>query len=270
MPVSLLLVEGKLDVEVLTPLMLTLTSSPTVDRGGSKGELKPKCRDKRELQSSVAACYVRDRDFDFEPPDDTSRPTVDSLLGWRWSRHELENYLLEPDILAEVTGGSRATAEAALLAAASQILHYTAARWTVGTARRKLPPFRELPTRPSDKPECWVPAPHARTSVANHRWLHGHIKDFRDQVEPVLADPSTDAELLARTARLTALSDVDETLVWYSGKDLLAALEPKLYRTVDNNPIALRRALARWIREHPERTLELLPEWRALLALLSN
>ena len=43
------------------------------------------------------------------PPSDLSKPTVDAEdgntpIGWRWCRHELENYLIEPLLVSEATG----------------------------------------------------------------------------------------------------------------------------------------------------------------------
>lgn len=61
-----------------------------------------------------------------------------------------------------------------------------------------------------------------------------------------------------------------EVLVWHAGKDLMAAFEPGLYRAVAHNPVELQRRLVGWVREHPGRMLELVPEWRALLALLAG
>lgn len=269
MPVSLLLVEGKLDVEVLSPLLWYLTAGMAIAAGGSKGSLKPRCRDEREKPKPVVACYVRDRDFDFDPPDDTSRPTPDSKLGWRWSRHELENYLLEPEVLAGTVGCSTMEAETALQRAAAQILHYTAARWSVGIARRSLPTFKDLPTRPPSLGEgIKIPEPQARSLDAARTWALEHIGAFRELVRPVLAEATIDGNFTAQMGVLSGLTGVTEVLVWHSGKDLLAALAPAFYRSVGNNPTVLQRRLAAWVREHPERMLELVPEWRALLDLL--
>ncbi len=154
MPVSTLLVEGELDAQVLNPVF---GGSPMIERGGSKGSLLPKTRDKRGKTPDT--CYLRDRDFDYDPPTDLTRPSVDAedkrpqntgprVLGFRWCRHSIENYLLEPAIVHAATGWSEEDFTRALLDAAKHIEHYTVARWAVGIARRSLPPFRELSTRP--------------------------------------------------------------------------------------------------------------------------
>ena len=76
MPVSRLLVEGKLDRELLGPL---LGGSPVLDPHNTpKGSLAPRTRDLRRDTSQIA-CYLRDRDFDFLPPLDLSQPTIDTV-----------------------------------------------------------------------------------------------------------------------------------------------------------------------------------------------
>jgi hypothetical protein len=104
MPVAKLFVEGNLESEVLYSI---LAGTPVLQKGGSKNSLKPRARAER-AENRVAAGYLRDRDFDFDPPEDLSRPTVDCEengipIGWRRCRHELENYLLEPGMVGEAT-----------------------------------------------------------------------------------------------------------------------------------------------------------------------
>ena len=104
MPIIKLFIEGNLESEVLYPI---LQGSPVLQQGGSKDSLKPRARAARQENHQVAAGYLRDRDFDFDPPTDLSKPTVDceegSLpIGWRWCRHEIENYLIEPVLVSEV------------------------------------------------------------------------------------------------------------------------------------------------------------------------
>ena len=147
MPVSHLLVEGTLDMEVFAPLF---AGNPIVGpRPTSKGSLAPRARDLRR-DSGWTACYIRDRDFDFLPPVDLSQPTTDTTdggtpLGWRWCRHEIENYLIDPGVIHAALGWNRAAFEARLVDAARSIKHYQAARWVIGLARHVLPPAPGVP-----------------------------------------------------------------------------------------------------------------------------
>lgn len=274
MPVSVLLVEGKLDAEVLSPVLMTLPVKVALEPVGTKSSLRPRARDRRQGLAGVPTCYVRDRDFDFDPPVDMSQPTVDSrhdaggVLGWRWSRHEMENYLLEPRLVEAATGWGAADFARELLAAAKNLQHYTAARWAVGIARRSLPPFNELPTRPAELTnEIKVPADCSQTACFT--WALQHVDAFRRQVEGTLEVAAVQASLAERAHRLTGLMTTDEVLTWHSGKDLLAALAPLIATRPEANPKAFLSRLRRWVQGSPREAVGLFPEWQALLTALA-
>jgi hypothetical protein len=89
-PIAKLFIEGNLDSEVLNPI---LRGDPVLQLGGSKNSLKPRANTERR-ENKVVAGYLRDRDFDYYPPEDLARPAVDSLagndaVGWRWCRQRL-------------------------------------------------------------------------------------------------------------------------------------------------------------------------------------
>ncbi len=271
MSVSRLLVEGNLDAEVLGPL---LAGKPVVLGGSPKGSLPPRTRDLR-LSTRQPVCYVRDRDFDFLPSTDLNRPSVDqtigsAALGWRWCRHEIENYLIDPGIVHAALGWDRAVFEGQLVASARSIKHYQAARWTVGQSRQILPPARELPTRP---PEC-TPSefrlPTDLSPIATAAWVQTQAADFLADVQTILAPSALTAALDNYTTKLTEefLADIMNVLVWCSGKDLLAGLIPWLRSTHKIHPSQLRTRVRDWIIDNPDRTLSLLPEWDALRNLL--
>jgi len=273
-PVSVLLVEGKLDAEVLSPVLGTLPVRVTLEPVGSKSSLKPRARDRRQFPVGVPTCYVRDRDFDFDPPVDRSQPTVDSrhdvggVLGWRWSRHEMENYLLEPRLVEAATGWSVADFTHGLLATARSLQHYTAARWAVGIARRSLPPFNDLPTRPAELTnEIKIPADCSQ--AACFTWALQHVAAFRRQVEATLEVAAVQSSLAERAQRLAGLMTSEEVLLWHSGKDLLAALAPLIATRPEANPKAFLSRLRRWVQGSPQEAVVLFPEWQALLTALA-
>ena len=71
MPVAKLFVEGTLEVQILTPILL---GNPVPQHGGSKDTLRARAGTERR-ENKVAAGYLRDRDFDSDPPADLTRPT---------------------------------------------------------------------------------------------------------------------------------------------------------------------------------------------------
>src|SRR5258708_6318678 len=143
MPVSTLLVEGTLDVAVLTAVLSG--AGVVIVPGGSKYGLPPQARNRRQAVPEQVSSYLRDRDFHSDPPTDASEPIVDRLhdghvLGWRWCRHEIENYLIDPELVAVASGWDKDQYRAQLVSAACRIRHYQIARWVIGNVRRNLPP----------------------------------------------------------------------------------------------------------------------------------
>ena len=267
MPINLLLVEGNLDSEILSSLF---QGSPPVRRGGSKNGLKPQARYERE-QNRVVAGYVRDRDFDFEPPDDLNAATVDSgfqntTLGWRWARHEIENYLLDPHIVANAIGVSQDDWSQILVDAALRIRWYEIARWTIGQVRRNLPPQYELETRPADFNELQIP--EATDEPASRDWCLNSIRKFATTVEESTSSETIVENFEQRAEKLSDefFSDATQVLVWCSGKDLFAALtQATLGQLGLNNGGELRAALRDWFRENIEASANHFPEWQDLI-----
>lgn len=265
MPVNKVLVEGKLETTILSAV---LGGAPLVERGGSKNALKPQVEEQRRRTGQVI-CYLRDRDFDDDPPHDRTRPKAHSerdgfTLGWAWCRHEMENYLLEPEIVARATGADRGEYEAALLDAATRICAYQAARGAIGETRRSLLPPYELNTRPVDIPTDPPRIPDALDADTVSRWARDHAGAFRDRVCPQLAPVEIQRCFEERRRVLErARSSVAEVLIWFSGKDLFAALSPWSERRGFPNPGDLRALLRDWMKDHPEDVLAQLPEWRS-------
>lgn len=273
MPLSQLYVEGSLDVILMTNIASTLPEgAPAILSGGSKGSLRPRVAEARRKQ--IHACYLRDRDFDTDPPEARSEPVADrnaqgDVIGWRWCRHEIENYLLEPAIVARATGWHEADYTRSLLAAARSLRYYTAARWAVGTARRSLPPLYDLCTRP-DTLRNEIKVPGDLSEQASRGWIATYVGDFRDAVAHQLADVTTAATFERWSRLLDLVSDPQQALLCHAGKDLLAALEPELVRGPLRNPVEFRNAIRDWILAHPTQALAHLPEWSALLRFFAH
>lgn len=280
MPVSTLYVEGDgrdpIDLSILQAL---LGGRPLVVPGGSKGSLKPRARNAREAVPPVLACYLRDRDFDYDPPQDRSAPVVDShvkgttgpVLGWHWCRHEIESYLIDPRLVAAASTIPEATIADALQAAAIELQVYVAARWAVGVARRGMPSSGTLSTRP---PEF---AGHEFRTLAVKRdehqlpdWVRDSIQQYRDGTNAALAESVLHGHLQDYIVHLNHAihGSTEDILVWFSGKDLMAALAPTAYRSFASNPKELRHRLRNWVRSHPDQAMAMFPEWQALRELL--
>jgi hypothetical protein len=271
MPVSQLLVEGRLDADLLRPVF---QGRPTVDFGGSKYSLSPRARIERQ-RSGANVWYLRDRDFDYPPPSDLSQPVVDhfdrgTILGWHWCRHEIENYLLEPVMVATAMGWDMTTYRAELTMAARRIRHYQAARWAVGIARRSLPPNYELETKPAVCAGHDFRLPDDLSESTSFQWARDQVGDFQTRVNQVLGRGAVDNSLSAQAGIFTDafLSSITEVLVWFSGKDLLAALEAWLQAQGLANAGDFRARMRAWVQTHPDEALNHLAEWNKLRDLL--
>ena len=271
MPIARLFVEGSLEVQVLTPILL---GNPVPYQGGSKNNLKARAGTARR-EDKIAAGYLRDRDFDFDPPADLTKPTLESSFentgipfGWRWCRHETENYLIDPAVVSEAMGWTGAEFEEALRQAAGQIRSYEAARWTIGIVRRELPPNYALATRPDGLNEIGLPLVIHPTAV--NAWASKNIADHRAPMVAATDPASVQASLDTFGARFTDafIADIGMVLMWFSGKDLLAGLADWLVTKNVPNPGAFRADLRDWVITNPVRAVELLPEWNSLIQVV--
>lgn len=268
MPVDVLLVEGELDAQLLGAVF---AGRPVVEAAkASKNALAPRVRTER--RKGKPAYYLRDRDFDYDPPEGASSPTVDTvdrehddaILGWRWCRHEIENYMLEPAVVARALHVAQEEFTEALVRSGMRIRHYEAARWSVGRARRRLPPLYRLETRPKGAANREFYLPDDPTEGRMRDWAVQHVSEFREGISPHLRSERVAAnfETLRDVLSDKALSSVQHILLWFSGKDLLATLSEWLKARGFDGPGEARSVIRDWMIEHPDDTLAALEEWR--------
>lgn len=259
MVLRVLLVEGSLDAQVLRPF---LQRPPfTVERGGPKNGLP------HEARRHIGGAYLRDRDFDSEPPSERSSP-VDcdkEIHGWTWTRHEIENYLIEPALFAAIL---RVDAEAwsdALLDATARLSAYQAARWTIGQARRVLPPTYKLTTAPRNCSDDFK-LPADLTRPAQESWLIEHTGTFMRRIVPILTEDSLRGDFEARIAAFeeTVVGDISEAIVWFSGKDLIGACRSWLAEHALGSPSTVVARIRDGLIENPQLAEAHLPEWVSL------
>lgn len=199
MPVGVLLVEGdgKLDAALLGAV---LKGHPLIEAAGPKHGL-PQATSKRGSKQ-IEVAFLRDRDFEFDPPANaTSQPepcrTRDfggkELPGWHWCRHEIENYLLEPGLVAAALGWDQAAFAAELVAAARRIRPYEVARWVVGSCRRAVPQPNRLTTRPDGVGDHGLPAA-CHDEPAMRDWVVNHAISFESTVRRAVCADAAAAE----------------------------------------------------------------------------
>lgn len=276
MPVSELLVEGELDATLLNAV---LRGKPAVRSGGSKNALKPKVVEDRRRNKLSTASYIRDRDFDIDPPAVRVQPQVHErdakgqVLGWFWCRHEMENYLLEPGLVARALNEDVGLYLSRLLIVACQIIAYQAARAAIGVVRRSLPPSYELRTRPVEFKDDALVLPGDLSAETLSAWACDQADRFRARICPQL-EPKAIMEEVERRTKLLARAQQEsptEILVWFAGKDLLAGLARPEWLAPRRlvNAGEMRARLRNWVRDNPDEALDLLPEWKNFVTILN-
>lgn len=246
--------------------------APAVEMAGSKSSLKTLCRYKNpDCDGTVA--YVRDRDFDYEPDSASVGPFLipGSPRGWHWKRHEIENYLLDPELVGKVFPSVRLQAyKEELVAASKRIRLYEAARWTIGEIRRKLPPYYTFSTRPDIGDGDFV-LPSSLGESECEQWVMSQVTTFVAHVGNVASRESVKRVLATISRRFTEefCSAYDQVLVWFSGKDIIASLEPWLIATLHLDAPGFRNAVRDWITENPDQALQVHAEWQEFARYLS-
>jgi hypothetical protein len=265
MPVTKLLVEGDLDTEILAGLC---GGAPAVEKRGGKYGLPGMVQRERASTANPGIYFLRDRDFDFEPAANSPHapsPMLSGdqkLLGWRWFRHSLENYLLEPVIAAEALHRERVEWERLIERAGQAIRFYQAARWTMGQARAQLPPSRKLRTSVTD---AEFGLPENLSVEASRTWCLAAASEFIAPVQSAFDPQVLKAAFESYRVKFEAFAAAD-ILVWFSGKDILSHIANQLNVS---SPKEVRNRLRDWVRNHPEKALELLPEWKALKRVMA-
>ncbi len=269
MPVTKLYVEGNLDEELLGGI---LAGSPVVQKCGGKYGLPGIVVRERRDTANDGVYFLRDRDFDYEAaasatqlPTPITSERSGALLGWRWSRHSIECYLLEPALAARALGKPQGELEELIQQAGRELADYQAARWTVGQARAKLPLSRHLETAPEELPDEFG-LPDDRSEKASWTWLSSATREFIQPVTAAFAEEALRDKFDGYRIRLGAM-DVRGILVWFSGKDILTFISPRLG---SESPKTIRNRLRKWVRDNPDEAVRLLPEWAELKRLLSQ
>lgn len=269
MPVTKLYVEGDLDEEILTGI---LAGAPVVEKRGGKYGLQGMVLRERSATGNDGVHFLRDRDFDFEPSASaphTPTPILSErtkvLVGWRWFRHSIESYLLEPELAAVALGKPQGELEKLIQQAGPELSSYQAARWVVGQARAKLPPSRHLETAPQDCTDDFR-LPTDRSEQASWTWISTTTQEFIKPVAVAFAEGALRKNFDERRTKFVALG-VSDILVWFSGKDVLSFIAPQIG---SDSPKMLCNRLRNWVRENPEEAVHLLPEWAELRRLLSQ
>jgi len=176
--------------------------------------------------------------------------------------------LIDPAVICEAMKWPTADVEQALGDAATKIRSYEAARWAIGIVRRALPPHYELRTRPDGLNE--IDLPPALDAATVNAWASQSIAEYQAPMAAATDPAAVQASLHALAARFddAFIADTANVLIWFSGKDLLAASADWIVAKGIANPGDFRARLRDWVIANPLRAVELLPEWYGMIQLV--
>jgi len=274
MPVDVLLCEGvdhSPDVRVLNKLLGGLC---TVEPSGSKHRMDNQILVRRKVSPASVVMGLRDPDFDraWTAPSDVPEtwrkdtgggPGVP--LGWRWSRKEIENYLIDPAVVA-LALGVRAPPpsqyQQVLDRAADRLSAYTAAR--VALTRHRIH-WRPLPNR-------WGrPRGSDRYPFPDNLKRKECRKRIRSLVRRYAPSAPLDPAVVLREFTAQYQHHRPSTGLWrmhflhtYGGRDLLLQMENDLQSFGFNNSTEFLERILLGIRDTFDDITFWLPEWNAL------
>ena len=268
MSVNLLFCEGGAgspDVRLLRSITRGV-ATVRIQPQGAKYGLGQFIRAYRQAAPQTIVAGIRDSDFDrhHNPPAGQTRDwRVENdrvWLGWFWERAEIENYLPDPAIVTRIVPPEiidPAWYQAALDAAITALLDYTAARAALSRSRGRYEPL----------PNTWGTS----AGIADHVLpLPCTEVDCRAEIERIVA------EYGARIQVVQALNFYDQLLVeyrstyyqapllYFSGKDVMCAMRELLQQTGFPSPGVFREKVLKMIETSPEDVWTWLPEWNAL------
>jgi hypothetical protein len=271
MPVGTLFVEGMAKAPEQTVLRQIVPTGCVVTPGGSKTGLADQVRGVRRargLGGGVVAA-LRDRDFDQDSsaPQGAPRTWVagraKDWIGWTWERVEIENYLIDPVVVAAALGQRApdpAKYERALDDAAQRIAAYTAAR----TALSLWPLYAPMANRwgdavfggdhrfPSDRSPEACRAAIRQVVVTYETKRRVEVDDVLERFEQLHAECQPGGIRFAHC------------LTFFSGKDLVLAIEPELGALGLGGPKNFCKQVASKVELATDDVATWVPEWSAL------
>lgn len=274
MPVNVLLCEGgpgSPDVRVLGKLLAGLCE---VKPEGGKYGMGQKIIAKRDAIGNVVSGLL-DGDFleSWVSPTGCPRNWTSGngiSFGWRWERKEVENYLIDPDIVAKALGPQAPNHSLYILAlhqARDQIAYYQAARTSLSVNRKRF----------DDLPSCFGP----------ERGKEKHL--FPNQLCTTSCEEGIKKTVINhQNVQIVELDEVltsyknyipefikngtrhKEYLYAFAGKDLFWAMEVWFKQNNFHGAWAFREKVLIGIQQTTEDISSWVPEWEKLLQMIKG
>lgn len=274
---NLLFCEGGLNSPDVRILRRLLAGRCEVLPGGSIHGMGDRIKAHREALGGRQVAGVADGDF--KVPWPAAAPPLQpeawsgsdsEILGWRWSRKEIENYIVDPEVV------SRALPERALDrpgyqrhldAAADRLAAYQAARTALSSCRRRLRPLPTSwgPERGQDK----HPHPDDISDEGCRSGLRTTVEEY-GAGQIVTPEEALD-RYVALLPEFAATGQRRRDFLWtFAGKDLLYVMAAGLHELGLGGGRAFKEKVLLGIEKAEDDISTWLPEWGALAAAVEQ
>jgi hypothetical protein len=275
MPVSRLLCEGQANGPDARVLVKLLAGRCEVRPFGGKYGMGNLVKGGRDALGRNTVFGLLDGDFPqvWSQPTGAPRSWIASdsvMLGWRWERKEIENYLIDPAVVTRALGANAPQTSAyttALEAARDHLTLYQAARAALSERRRRFRPLfdsfgrergREGHRLPDDPSEDACREGIRRCVEAYH-------------ADQIVTAPEVDAAFdLLRPEFAVGGARYDHYLAAFAGKDILWAMDADLRSFGFEGVLPFLEKVLVGIQNSLDDLGEWLPEWKALQEAVQN
>ncbi len=274
MPVSVLLCEGNNtspDARVLNKLLAGLCE---VKPFGGKYGMGDRILARREVLGATSVFGLLDGDFrEWTVPKGIPISWViepqnsKQHIGWRWERKEIENYLIDPVVVARALGALPDDYEALLRSTAVSLSAYQAARITLTLHRPRFSPLQNsFGTKHGD-----TELPEANALDAVHC-----LDAAKDVIQRWNEHRSLDDVCVEATFN-RVLPECEEGgarfmhfVTGFAGKDLLWGMSAGLAKAGFSSPRVFLERILVGISKSSDNVAAWLPEWTALRELVAQ
>lgn len=274
MPVNILYCEGGPKSPDIRVLSIILAGACVLEPAGGKYGFGDRILGARKTRASDAIAGLGDRDFDDDDasphgaPRDWQIDAGKTKLGWRWERKEIENYLIDPVVVAHALGSSApnpAEYHASLQAAADAVADYTAARIALSLNRPRFTPLANSWGDESNLDGHRFPAQFTEEDCRHQ--IPALLQNHAQTQIPPPQDILRDYDRLLVACRVGGVR-YQNFLTFFAGKDLLLGMQTALTRSGLGTARQFRERIIKGIEESSEEVWTWLPEWTQLRKLV--
>lgn len=275
MPVSLLLCEGIASSPDMRVLGKLLAGRCEVRPFGGKYGMGSVIKGGREAIGRQTIFGILDGDFPKEWNQPTGAPrrwiASDGIaLGWRWERTEIENYLIDPVVVAKVLGSEApqpSNYTTALWAARDRLMFYQAARAALSDRRRRFTPLSCSFGRERGRENH--PLPEDMTEAACREGIRGCVGAYNAEQSVTVEEANTTFDLLLPEFTVGG-TRYDHYLAAFAGKDMLWAMDAEIRSFGFLGVLPFREKVLVGIQNSTDDIGDWLPEWKVLQQAVDN